>query len=117
MTRPCGIKFVHPVRGKLVNVGRSHLSHARQARLEAHENEAHEEFLLERDEAMPFEIEIAKRLAVRNPDKSAIQRIRPPVIGAGDASAAMTLLSVEQTRRAVSAHVVKAADPSIAVPH
>jgi hypothetical protein len=102
-------QLLHAIRRELVRVWRRHLPHARQARLEAHEHEAHENFLLERHQAAALHVETVERSALRHADQLAFERVTPVVIWTGDELAAVTLLRVEQARGAMAAHVVEAA--------
>ena len=110
-------EFLHSIGGELIDVRRSHLAHARQAGFEAHEHEAHEDFLLERREAVLRCIEVAERLAMRHADEPTVERIGPRVIRAGDAPAAAALRTVEQARCTMATHVVKAANLPIVPAH
>ena len=106
-------ELLHSIRGELFGIRRRHLAHARRAGLEAHEHEAHEDFLLQRDESAALHVETAERSALRNADQLAFERVAPMVIRTLDEVTAVALLSVEQARGAMPADVVKAAQLTV----
>ena len=80
-------ELLHSIRGDLIEVRRRHLLHARQPGLEAHEDEPHEDFLLERHQPMVLGMSSRGTFAVRHADQLAIEAVSPRVIGTRDASA------------------------------
>jgi hypothetical protein len=106
-------ELLHPVRGELFRIRRRHLAHARRAGLEAHEHEAHEDFLLQRDQSAVLHVETAERGSLRDADQLAFERVAPVVIRTLDELTAVALLSVEQARGPMPADVVEAAQLTI----
>ena len=108
-TRPIGCSSSIRYGASSCSVGRRHLAHARQTRREAHEDEAQEDLVLERREAVARGVQLVEALPLRHADQAAVERVAPGVVGAGDALAAVAAGPVHQPRGAMAADVVEAA--------
>src|SRR6185437_7403917 len=101
------------VRLELMEVRRCHLAHARQSWREAHEHETHEDFLLERREAVPLRLQPLVSIALRHGEQPPVEAVRPRVIRTGDSTSTTALGPVEEPRGAVPAGVMEAADLAV----
>src|SRR5581483_904200 len=118
-------ELLEPVGLELIDIGGRHLADARERRralrgapAEAHEDEAHEHFLIERHQAVALAVESLEVIALRHGEQAPVETVCPGVIGAGDPPPAVPSGLIEEPGRAVPASVVKAADlPVLAAQH
>ena len=112
-----GDELFHAIGRELFGVGRHHLSHARQAGLEADEDEAGKISCSSATRPWLVDVEALNDFALRHADQLAVELVAPRVIRADDAVAAVALRSVEQARSAMAADIVKAAELAVLAAH
>ena len=111
------LQVLEAVRGELFGIRRHHLCHAGAARLEADEDEAEPDLVLDGRQPDRCLVEAGEALLGRHRFEPAVEAIGPAVVAAADRLAAMAGVAVDEARGAVPTDVVEGAERAVRVAH